>query len=139
VASHPPLRDGEDVRLELTAIGLHWDVPKVEAIASGFGLGLRGVAVQLNRCPPRPFPRFPSSRHSPIRTSVEHISQAGEPCVAAFSLAHDLSENRFPLFGIMRMPLLIMPGCLFDECLDCRLRQLQNGCAEAITEKIKAA
>jgi hypothetical protein len=36
-------------------------------------------------------------------------------------------------------PLLIKPGCLFDEFLDCRLRQFQDGCAEAITEKIKAA
>jgi hypothetical protein len=36
-------------------------------------------------------------------------------------------------------PLLIKPGCLFDEFLDCRLRQFQDGCAEPITEKTKAA
>jgi hypothetical protein len=37
------------------------------------------------------------------------------------------------------LPLHIKPGRLFGEFLDCRLRQFQNGCAEAISQKIKAA
>ena len=59
-------------------------------------------------------------RHSPIRANAEHISQQGN-------------------LASLPPPLLIKPGCLFDKFLDCRLRQLQHDCAEAITEKIKTA
>jgi hypothetical protein len=64
---------------------------------------------------------FPGFRHPAIRPS--------EP-----------APNMFPKqgsFASLSPPLLIKPGCLFDEFLDCRLRQFQDGCAEAITQKIK--
>jgi hypothetical protein len=103
--------------IDLLAIGSNWSVPELRTLLRD-GLGPRGVAVALIRCPPYPFPGF---RHPAIRPS--------EP-------APNISPKQGS-FASLSPPLLIKPGCLFDEFLDCRLRQFQDGCAEAITQKIK--
>jgi hypothetical protein len=72
--------------IDLSATGSNWSVPELRTLLRD-GLGPRGGCC-VDPLPSIPLPRFPSSRHSPIRAGAEHIAQAGELCVALSALAH---------------------------------------------------
>jgi hypothetical protein len=73
-----------------------------------------------------------------IRSPPHHSFSFRDPGIRPSEPAPNISPKQGSLASLPP-PVLIKPGCLFDELLDGRLRQFQDGCAEAITEKIKPA